>query len=324
MTLLVGTWTIALILALLALGVFISFRIFAFPDITADGSFTLGSSVAAALIVAGYSPWTATAAAMLAGALAGGVTGVLHAKFRINGLLAGILVATALYSVNLHVMGRSNIPLLDARTVTTDLADATVKVAGPMQAVRLLGSEVPFRDAVGLAAVGGLVAALAGLLRLFLGTGLGTAMRATGDNPRMIRAMGVDVGLMIVLGLMMSNALVALSGAILAQYQGYADIMVGSGMIVTGLASVILGQALVGHGGLGLSITGAVLGSLLFRLMVAVALSVKLPPDGRTLPATDLKLITAVFVLAALVLPQVFAGRKWFPPRARPQKTGEA
>ena len=302
MTLLIGSWTVGLILAILALGVFISFRIFAFPDITADGSLTLGAAVAAALIVRGYSPWAATAAAMLAGALAGGTTGVLHTRFRINGLLAGILVATALYSVNLHVMGRSNIPLLDARTVGTDLVDAVAKVSGPVETVRLLGREVRFRDAVNLAAVGLLVAALAWVLRTFLRTGLGTAMRATGDNPRMIRALGVDVGRMITLGLMMSNALVALSGAILAQYQGFADIQMGIGMIVWGLASVILGQALVGTGGLGLSICGAVLGSLLFRLMVALALRRGLDPN-------DLKLITAAFVFAALVLPKVFAGR---------------
>ena len=161
MTLLIGSWTIGLILALLALGVFISFRIFAFPDITADGSLTLGAAVAAALIVRGYSPWAATAAAMLAGALAGGTTGVLHTRFRINGLLAGILVATALYSINLHVMGRSNIPLLDARTVGTDLVDAAAKVSGPVETVRLLCREVRFRDAVNLAAFGLLVAALA-------------------------------------------------------------------------------------------------------------------------------------------------------------------
>ena len=154
MTLLIGSWTVGLILALLALGVFISFRIFAFPDITADGSLTLGAAVAAALIVRGYSPWAATAAAMLAGALAGGTTGVLHTRFQINGLLAGILVATALYSVNLHVMGRSNIPLLDARTVGTDLVDAVAKVSGPVESLRLLGREVRFRDAVNLAAVG--------------------------------------------------------------------------------------------------------------------------------------------------------------------------
>ena len=311
MTLLIGSWTVGLILAILALGVFISFRIFAFPDITADGSLTLGAAVAAALIAHGYSPWAATAAAMLAGALAGGTTGVLHTRFGINGLLAGILVATALYSVNLHVMGRSNIPLLDARTVGTDLVDAVARVTGPVETVRILGRDVQFRDAVNLAAVGLLVAALAWVLHAFLRTGLGTAMRATGDNPRMIRALGVDVGRMITLGLMMSNALVALSGAILAQYQGFADIQMGIGMIVWGLASVILGQALVGSGGLGLSICGAVLGSLLFRLMVALALRWGLDPN-------DLKLITAAFVFAALVLPRVFAGRTRPGPGALP------
>jgi putative ABC transport system permease protein len=302
MTLLLGSWTVGLILGMLALGVFVSFRIFAFPDITADGTLTLGAAVAAALIVHGYSPWAATAAAMLAGALAGGTTGVLHTRFGINGLLAGILVATALYSVNLHIMGRSNIPLLDARTVGTDLVDAVAKVTGPVETVRLLGREVRFSDAVNLAAVGLLVAALAGVLHAFLRTSLGTAMRATGDNPRMVRSLGADVGRMITIGLMMSNALVALSGAILAQYQGFADIQMGIGMIVWGLASVILGQALVGTGGLGLSITGAVLGSLLFRLMVALALRWGLDPN-------DLKLVTAAFVFAALVLPRVFAAR---------------
>jgi putative ABC transport system permease protein len=302
MTLLIGSWTVGLILAVLALGVFISFRIFAFPDITADGSLTLGAAVAAALIVRGYSPWAATAASLLAGAAAGGTTGVLHTRFRINGLLAGILVATALYSINLHVMGRSNIPLLDARTIGTDLVDAAEKISGPTEAVSLFGREVRFRDAVNLAATGVLVAALAWLLYAFLRTSLGTAMRATGDNPRMIRSLGVDVGRMITFGLMMSNALVALSGAILAQYQGFADVQMGIGMVVWGLASVILGQALVGTTGLGLSITGAVLGSLLFRLMVAMALRWGLDPN-------DLKLITAAFVFAALVVPTMFAGR---------------
>jgi putative ABC transport system permease protein len=302
MTLLIGSWTVGLILAILAIGVFISFRIFAFPDITADGSLTLGAAVAAALIVKGYSPWVATALAMVAGALAGGTTGVLHTRFNINGLLAGILVATALYSVNLHVMGRSNIALLDSRTLGSDLVALAAKASGGGATVRLLGRDVRFADAVNLAAVALLVAALAWLLRAFLRTSLGTAMRATGDNPRMIRSLGVDVGRMITLGLMMSNALVALSGAILAQNQGFADIQMGIGMIVWGLASVILGQALVGTGGIGLSICGAVLGSLLFRLMVALALRWGLDPN-------DLKLVTAGFVFAALVLPKMFARR---------------
>src|SRR5262249_26989450 len=183
MTLLIGSWTIGLILGLLALGVFVSFRIFAFPDITADGSLTLGAAVAAALIVKGYSPWGATAAAMLAGAVAGGTTGTLHTRFKINGLLAGILVATALYSVKLHIMGRSNIPLLDARTVGSDVVGAAARLSGRAQSIRLLGRDVRFADAVDLVAVGLLVGALAWMLRAFLRTSLGTAMRATGDNP---------------------------------------------------------------------------------------------------------------------------------------------
>src|SRR4051794_29698636 len=158
MTLLIGSWTIGLILALLALGVFISFRIFAFPDITADGSLTLGASVAAALIAKGYSPWAATAAAMFAGALAGGVTGGLHTRFQINGLLSGILVATALYSVNLHVMGRSNVPLLDARTVSSDLVGLAGRVSGRVDSFHVLGREIQPRDAVNLAAIVALVA----------------------------------------------------------------------------------------------------------------------------------------------------------------------
>ena len=233
----------------------------------------------------------------------------MHTRFKINGLLAGILVATALYSVNLRVMGRSNIPLLDAWTIGTDVENVVAKVFGPVETIRVLGREARFRDLVNLAAVGLLVAALAWLLRAFLRTGLGTAMRATGDNPRMIRSLGVNVDRMIILGLMMSNALVALSGAILAQYQGFADIQMGIGMIVWGLASVILGQALIGTGGVGLSICGAVLGSLLFRLMVALALRWGLDPN-------DLKLITAAFVFMALVLPKVFAGRTRLRPEA--------
>jgi len=302
MTLLIGSWTIGLILALLAIGVFISFRIFAFPDITADGSLTLGAAVASALIAQGYSPWGATACALIAGACAGGLTGILHTRFQINGLLSGILVATALYSVNLHVMGRSNIPLLDARTLSSDLLSLFEKVAGNVEVVHVLGWEIRFHDGVNLLSSAVLIVGVAGLLYAFFRTNLGTAMRATGDNPRMIRALGVDVGRMITFGLMMSNALVALSGAILAQYQGFADVQMGIGMIVWGLASVILGQALVGSSSLGLSICGAVMGSLLFRLMVALALRWGLDPN-------DLKLITAAFVFAALVLPKAFAGR---------------
>jgi putative ABC transport system permease protein len=311
MTVLIGSWTVGLILALLALGVFISFRIFAFPDITADGSLALGAAVAAELIHYQYSPWAATGAALLAGAAAGAVTGILHTRFNINGLLAGILVATALYSVNMRVMDKkSNIPLLDARTVSTDLVNVAERATGPAKVLHVLGRDVHDHELVNLVAVLVLVTGVGVLLYAFFRTELGTAMRATGDNPRMIRALGVDVGWMIVMGLMMSNALVALSGAIFAQYQTFADVQMGIGMIVWGLASVILGQALVGSSGLGLSICGAVMGSLLFRLMIAVAL-------GWGLEAIYLKLITAVFVFAALVLPKAVAGRVKWPLKGR-------
>jgi len=299
MTLLLGAWTIGLILALLALGVFISFRIFSFADLTADGSITLGAAVAAALITRGYNPWLATALAVLAGSMAGGLSGVFQTRFNINGLLSGILVATGLYSVNLHVMGRSNIPLLDARTIFSDTRVVMEKATGKVESVNLLGSAVRLADLVNLGVVVALVLVIGGLLHWFFKTSLGTAMRATGDNPRMIRALGVDVGRMITLGLMMSNGLVALSGAMLAQYQGFADVQMGIGMVVLGLASVILGQALVGRTGIGLALCGAIMGSLLFRLMIALALRAGLDPN-------DLKLITAVFVLLALVLPKAF------------------
>ena len=302
MTLLIGSWTLGLVLALLALGVFITFRIFSFADLTADGAITLGAAVAATLIARGYNPWLATLAALLSGSMAGAVTGTLQTRFQINGLLSGILVATALYSVNLHVMGRSNIPLLNARTVFTDEQALLVRFLGAAESFQLFGWQVRFQDAVNLISIIVLVCLVGLLLHLFFKTSLGTAMRATGDNPRMIRALGVNVDRMITIGLMMSNGLIALSGAMLAQYQGFADVQMGIGMVVWGLASVILGQALIGRGGIGLAICGAVMGSLLFRLMVALALRAGLDPN-------DLKLITAVFVFLALVLPRVLKTR---------------
>lgn len=301
MTLLVGALTIGLILSLLALGVFISFRVFDFPDITADGSTTLGASIAAILLVNGTNPFLATAAGFSGGLLAGSVTGVLHTKFRINGLLSGILVMTALYSVNLRVMGKSNVPLLSAATLATVAERAGIRLLGG-PSVGVFGWEVGARDAALLVLMLLLVGAAAALLYLFLRTNLGTAMRATGNNPQMIRALGVDVGNMTILGLALSNGLIALSGALLAQYQGFADVQMGIGMVVWGLASVIIGEALVGTRDLGLAIVGAVMGSVLFRLLIAIALRAGLDPN-------DLKLITASFVFVALVLPGLLARR---------------
>jgi putative ABC transport system permease protein len=297
MNLLIGTFTIGCILSLLALGVFISFRIFAFPDITADGSVTLGASVAATLMVHGTSPLLASLAAFVAGMLAGACTGTLYTRFKINSLLSGILVMTALYSVNLHIMGKSNVPLLSVTTLATQAEQIGVNFMRGATSFGLAGWEVSVRDASVLGAVALVVALTGGLLYLFLRTNLGMAMRAPGDNVQMIRALGVNDANMIVFGVAISNGFVALSGALLAQYQGFADVGMGIGMVVWGLASVIIGEALVGTNQLGLTIIGAVMGSVLFRLLVAVALRWGLSPN-------DLKLITAVFVFCALIVPQ--------------------
>src|SRR5262245_15791756 len=295
MLLLIGALTIGFILSLLALGVFISFRIFEFPDITAEGSITLGGAVTAALIVSGVHPVLATAAAFAAGSVAGTTTGVLHTRFKINSLLSGILVMTALYSVNLHIMGRSNVPVLSERTLASMAESAATRVLGS-GTLHVVGWEVGARDAgvLTLAFVAAIGMALA--LYLFFRTNLGTAMQAAGDNAQMIRALGVNVDNMIVLGLALSNGLIGLAGGLLTQYQGFADVQMGIGMVVWGLASVIIGEALVGVRALGYIIIGAIMGSVLFRLIVALALRGGLDPN-------DLKLITALFVFIALVLP---------------------
>lgn len=298
MALLIGALTIGLILSLLALGVFISFRIFDFPDITADGSITFGAALAAVLLVKGVPPFLASAVGFCGGLVAGTVTGILATKFKIQGLLAGILVMTALYSVNLHVMGKSNVPLLSEVTVATNaeaLGSVIFRTAGD---VNLAGWIVSVRDISVLALVAAVVLIVGVLLYLFFRTNLGTAMRATGDNEQMIRALGVNVEAVTILGLALSNGLIGLAGALLAQYQGFADVQMGIGMVVWGLASVIIGEALVGKGSFGLTLTGAVMGSVLFRLLVAIALRWGLDPN-------DLKLITALFVFAALVLPSL-------------------
>ena len=310
MGLLIGSMTLGLILSLLALGVLISFRLFDFPDITTEGSITLGASVAAVLLVAGVPAPLALAAAFAAGALAGTVTGVLFAKFNINALLSGILVMTSLYSLNLQVMGKSNQPLAPQQTVfesTDALGRVVLGGEGPFV---IWGWEVALRDASAMLFSFGLIVLVGVVLYAFFRTDLGTAMRATGDNKQMIRALGCDDGVMTILGLAMANGLVALSGALLAQYQGFADVQMGIGMVVWGLASVIIGEALVGGKQLGYLIAGAVMGSVLFRLLVAVALRAGLNPN-------HLKAITALFVFGALVLPKLLEQMKKQKPEAQ-------
>lgn len=296
MILLIGSLIIGLILSLLALGIFISFRIFHFPDITADGSFTLGASVSAVMIVNGVNPLLATAIAFICGTIAGSITGILNTRFKINNLLAGILVMTALYSVNLRIMGKSNIPLLSDITLMTYAEYIGRFVFGRLDSINLFGWQVNVCDFSILISALILIGIFGVILYVFFRTNLGTAMRATGDNDQMIRALGVNVENMIILGLALSNGLIAISGALLAQYQGFADVQMGIGVIVWGLASVIIGEALVGSRLMGMIIIGAVMGSVLFRLLVAIALRMGLNPN-------DLKLITAAFVLIALILP---------------------
>ena len=300
MTLLIGALTLGAILALLAIGVYLSFRIFAIADITVDGSLTLGAAVCGVLLVkSGLNPLLATGAGFLAGMAAGTVSGILQTRFRINPLLAGILVMTALYSVNLRVMGRSNLPFLGANTLSTQCEGLGVRWFGA-ERLDVFGWETAAADVTVLSLVLGLVSAAALALWAFLKTDIGTAMRASGDNPQMVRAMGGNVEAYRVFGLALSNGLVGLAGALWSQYQNFADAQMGIGMVVWGLASVIIGEAMIGVGGVGLAITGAILGSILFRELVAIALSFGLNPN-------DLKLVTAVFVFAALILPDTLA-----------------
>jgi putative tryptophan/tyrosine transport system permease protein len=307
MTLVIGAFTIGFILSLLALGMLISFRIQRYCDITVDGSITLGAATAAILLVHGWPPWAATLVACLAGAAAGATTGLLHTKFRIQELLSGILTMTALYSINLRVMGRSNVPLLDVPTLADGPEKLLRRLTGGADSLSVVGWSVPTRDLAMLLTVFVAVAAVAVLLRFFLLTHLGTIIRAAGENAQMARAQGADDKRMLVFGLAVSNALVALAGAMLAQYQGFADVQMGIGMMVWGLASIIIGEALTGKGSPGMAIVGAIMGTILFRLLIAIALRWGLDPN-------DLKLVTAAFVFAALVLPHWFSsfGRRIF------------
>jgi putative ABC transport system permease protein len=303
MSLLIGSTTIGLILALLALGIFISFRIFEFPDITAEGSFTFGAATASSLIVAGVNPLLASMVAFVAGMAAGASTGFIHTRFKINPLLAGILVMTALYSVNLHVMGKSNMPLLNETTVFTWIENLSATVSGPDDKMMIIGWEVATKDVWLLLFCFLSIVVFCVILWWFFKTNIGTAMRATGDNPQMIRALGVNTKMLIIGGIALSNGFIALAGAMLAQFQGFADVQMGLGMMVWGLASVIIGEAIINDNSIGFIITGAVVGSVLFRLLVAIALRWGLNPN-------DLKIITALFVFIALILPGLMKNKK--------------
>ncbi len=277
-----GAFEIGLIFGLVALGVLLSFRIINFPDLTVDGSFPLGGAVAAIMIVNGWNPFVATFVAFLAGAAAGMVTAWLNVKLRITQLLASILVMIALYSVNLRIMGKPNVALIMEPTVFSsftfgDLPDYWVK---PLLLLAVV-----------------VIAKI--LIDLFFASETGLAMRATGGNPRMARAQGISTDRLTVMGLALSNALVALAGALFAQTQGGADISMGVGTIVIGLAAVIIGETLLPARTLVLTTLAVILGAVLYRFFIAAALNT----DFMGLQAQDLNLVTAVLVAVALLVP---------------------
>lgn len=277
--LLLPTVSQGLLWSLMALGVYLTYRVLDIADLTVEGTFPLGAAVAASMLLKGFSPVAAILVAAFAGALAGVVTGLLHTKLKIPALLAGILTMIALYSVNLRVMGKANLSLLRVDTVFN------------------FARNIGLNSTMAVLVVGIVSTLIFGLLIYwFFGTEIGAAIRATGFNPQMIRAQGVNTNLTIVLGLLLSNALVAVSGAFIAQSNGFADVGMGVGTIVIGLASVIIGEVLFGTRSFKNSIISVVLGSITYRIVIAIVLQMGMPPN-------DLKLFTAVLVAFALALP---------------------
>ncbi|HHT49264.1 MAG TPA: ABC transporter permease [Firmicutes bacterium] len=274
-----GTIEQGLAFSLLALGVYLPFRILDFPDLTVEGSFPLGASVTAVLIINGVNPFLATLLAFFAGMLAGMLTGIINTKLKITGLLAGILTMTSLYSINLRIMGRSNIPLLRETTILT-----VIKSWGlPERYVSLIVFTL-------------LVLVVKFLLDYFLATEIGMALRATGDSPIMIQSLGGNTDHLKILGLGLANGLVAFSGALTCQYQGFTDVGMGIGMIVIGLASVIIGEVVIRTSKIIFATLGVVIGSIIYRLAIAIALQLGFAP-------TDLKIVTALLVILALGAP---------------------
>ncbi|EXF25382.1 ABC transporter permease [Nesterenkonia sp. AN1] len=275
----ITAFELGLIYAIMALGVYLTFRILNFPDLTVDGSFTSGAATAAILITNEVDPFLATAAAFVVGSLAGMITGLLHTKGNINGLLAGILTMIGLYSINLRIMDGANVPLLGQDTVISMMRGFT---------------------GVGWTSVA-VLAAVALIFKLimdwYLQTDNGLALRATGDNEQMISSFAVSTDRQKIIGLMLSNGLVGVAGAVVAQHQGFADIGMGIGLILVGLASVIVGQAIFGSRSVIQATLAVILGAVVYRLAIQLALNVGLNPN-------DMKLMSAVLVVAALLLPQ--------------------
>ncbi|MDI3477968.1 MAG: putative tryptophan/tyrosine transport system permease protein [Thermoanaerobacterium sp.] len=272
----ISTLEQGLVYGIMALGVYISFKIINFADLTVEGSFTLGAAVTAKLITSGVNPIFSIMVSFLAGGLAGLVTGFLNTKLKITELLAGILTMTALYSINLRIMGKSNIPMLSNKSILDYFS-----FAGNYRNILFFGLIMIF---------------LVLLTNYFLQTRTGFALRATGNNQQMVRSMGINTNTTITLGLIISNAYIALAGSLVSQYQGFADAGMGIGTLVAGLASVIIGEVLFRERNILWAVISAVVGSIVYRGAIAVALTIGFNP-------TDLKLLTAILVVIALSLP---------------------
>lgn len=281
MAIVVSALSQGLLWSVLAVGVYLSYRFLNISDLTSEGSFTLGAAVCASNIVRGMDPLLSCLLALLAGALAGLVTGVLHTKFKMPSLLAGILSMTGLYSINLRIMGKANIPLTQSVTLLTKLKD-------------MLGLTRDRDGAIYLGLI--VVIILIVLLVWFFNTEFGFSVVATGNNDKMIRANGVDSDKTIIAGLMLSNALIALSGSLVAQYNGYADVTMGIGAIVVGLASVIIGEVLFKDKYFAVCLIGVVVGSIIYRLIVTFVVNTNF------ISANDMKLFTAIVVAVAIII----------------------
>lgn len=281
-----GAVELGLLYGLVAMGVLLSFRVLDFPDLTVDGSFPLGAAVSAILIVSGVNPWVATLCAILAGMVAGFITAWISVRWNILHLLASILTMTALYSINLRIMGRPNIALLGENTIFTPIEELSYSHLFIMPTAMFV---------------------IAGIVLLvvyrFLSSEKGLAMRATGANIRMAKAQGIAVNHYIMFGLAMSNGLVALAGALFAQSQGFADITLGVGTIVIGLAAVIVGEAFLNPKRILAALIACVMGSIFYRLAVGLAMNI----PGEVVKTQDLQLITAIIVGVAMVTPKLRA-----------------
>jgi putative ABC transport system permease protein len=275
----------------LAFGVLLTFRFFRFPDLTAEGSYPLGGAVVATLLMIGLNPFVATGVAIAAGSVAGIVTALIHTKLKINPIIAGIITMTANYSVMLRVMGRANIPLLNVETIfDVVLAPIETALGHPLILVEKSMAIIAFLAIV--------VAVVSVLYWWFLRTDLGLAVRATGENETMIRSLGVNIDNTKIIGVSISNGLIALSGALVAQNHGFADVGMGIGVLVAGAAAVLIGESIFGDKTVGWWVIASIVGMLSYRLLVALALRVGFRP-------TDLKLITAVLLLLALSMPKL-------------------